>query len=258
MPKKKIKKFKAKKIKRTRRDDIEIDPSKRVPSGIPGFDDLIEGGFEVNSINLIAGGAGSGKSIIATQFLYNGAVKYDEPGIYISFEEDKNRFFTHMKQFGWDLEKLEEEKKFIYVESTPEQVKKILDEGGGTIDNLIDKFKAKRLVIDSISAFTLLFDNELAKREASLALFKLIRKWRCTAFVIGEFPGTLLDQKEESTAALEYEVDSIIVLYYGKTGDIRKRAIEVLKMRGTRHARKIFPMKIYNKGIEVFPKEAVF
>ncbi len=226
----------------------------RVPTGIPEFDSLIGGGLKKNSINLVAGGAGSGKTILAMQFLYEGVVKYNEPGIYITFEEKKEKAYEDYLEFGWDFEKLEKAGKFVFLEYTPEQVKKILVEGGGIVEAIIEKFKSKRLVIDSITSFALLYQDELTKKEAALALFELINKWDCTALLTSQ--DTSAEQGTIS-AALEFEVDGIIILYHIKHKGIRKRAIEILKMRGTKIPDKTYAFDITSAGIKVNPNEIV-
>lgn len=230
------------------------NPGKRIPTGIANFDKLIQGGFKRDSTNLVAGGAGSGKTILAIEFLVNGILKFGEPGIYITFEERKEKLYEDMLSFGWDLAKLEEQGKFVFLEYTPEQVKKVLVEGGGTVEAIIAKTRIKRLVIDSITSFALLYSNELERKEAALALIDLINSWQCTA---------LLTSQDESTsgtfvsAALEFEVDSIILLYYVKVRGKRVRAIEILKMRGTKHLSKTFGFDIENGGIIVHPDRGI-
>ena len=149
---------------------------KRIETGIKNLNRLIEGGFEKNSTNTIVGGAGSGKSILATQFLYEG-LKRGESGLYVTFEEKKNRFYRNMLKFGWDLEKYEKKGLFTFLEYTPIKVKTMLEEGGGSIETLVLSKKVIRIVIDSMTSFALLFEDELARREAGLALFNMIRKW---------------------------------------------------------------------------------
>lgn len=227
---------------------------KRVPSGIPEFDKLIKGGFKKNSVNLVAGKAGTGKTIFAMQFLINGIKKYNENALYITFEEKKKKTYQDMLELGWDLKKLEESGKFVYLEYSPEQVKKVLVEGGGIIESIIEKSKIKRLVIDSITSFSLLYQDELTKKEASLALFELIDKWDCTALLTSQ------DQQPSETiisAALEFEVDSIILLYHVKKKGIRTRSIEILKMRATDHPEKTMEMDITGDGIKIFPDKIV-
>ncbi len=226
----------------------------RIPTGISGLDQEIRGGFVKNSTNLVSGIPGSGKSIFAMQFLYYGAVN-GEPGIYISFEEEKEDVYKYMEEFGWDLAKLEKEGKFVFLRYSPEQVNKLLEEGGGAIDTFVQKIKAKRVVIDSITAFMLLHKDELARREAALLLFDIISKWGCTTLMTAE-SGAGSEQKEYSVA--EFEVDGVILLYNLKKKNMRQRVAEILKMRGTRFDPKIIPMRIAENGIELFPEEIVF
>ena len=223
---------------------------KRLPTGIKEFDSQIKGGFREGSTNLIIGGAGSGKTIFAMEFLVNGIVKYNEPGVYITFQEKKEKAYESMLDFGWNLQKLEKEKKFFFLEYTPEQVKKMLIEGGGIIENLINQMRATRLVIDSISSFAQLYPDELTRKESALALINLIDKWGCTALLTSEEE---IKNGNPISAALEFEVDSIILLYNLKTDGERKRAMEILKMRGTKHTQKTFSFGINKSGIFVRP-----
>ncbi|MAG08785.1 hypothetical protein CMO89_04885 [Candidatus Woesearchaeota archaeon] len=218
-----------------------------------GFDSLIQGGFKKNSINLVAGSAGCGKTIFSIQFLIEG-IRRGEPGIYITFEERKNKTYEDMKEFGWDLEKYEKEGKFVFLEHSPEQVKKVLVEGGGIVEAIIEKIKAKRIVIDSITSFSLLYQDELTKKEAALSLFELINKWDCTAILTSQSDTR---DDEAISAALEFEVDGIIVLYHVKKKGIRTRAIEILKMRGTKIPEKTFKLDITSKGIVINTNEVI-
>lgn len=222
----------------------------RVRTGIAGFDELISGGFKRYTVNLVTGGPGSGKTIFAMQYLINGIEKFNENALYITFEEKKDKLYDDVKSFGWDLEEYEKEKKFVFLEYTPEQVKRLLVEGGGIVENIVERYKIKRLVIDSISSFTLLYQDELAKKEASLALFELISNWRCTAVITAQEAGESLESVSD---AMGFEADSIILLYYIKRkGGGRKRAVEVLKMRGTQHSGNIWVMDIdAKKGVLV-------
>ncbi|MBS3149765.1 hypothetical protein J4455_03695 [Candidatus Woesearchaeota archaeon] len=223
----------------------------RVPTGIKTFDPLIENGLKKGSSNLVVGGPGSGKTIFAIQFLYYGIINFNENGLYITFEEKKEKLYDDMKEFGWDLQKLEKENKFVFLEYTPEQVKKLLVEGGGIVENIIEKYKIKRLVIDSISSFGLLYQDELAKKEASLALFELINSWGCTALLTAQENN--IDAKGISTS-LDFEVDSIIILYHPRVDHTRSRYIEILKMRGTKHSGKIYSLVIDKNGITIKSK----
>lgn len=223
----------------------------RVKTGIANLDPLIEGGFEKNSINLLIGGAGSGKSVFATQFLMQG-IKTGEAGLYITFEETKEEFYANMNRFGWDLRSYEERGLFVFLEYTPERVKTMLEEGGGAIENVIYKNKIARVIIDSITSFELLFDNELEKREAAFELFNMIRKWNCTAVVT--FEANIRSSDKPDTRTIEFEADSILAFYFMRAQKERKRYLEVLKMRGTQHSTKIFSFEMTKKGIALARK----
>lgn len=238
------------KKKQSTKAKTKSNVTERIPSGIKGFDSLIEGGFKRKSVNLLTGGPGSGKTLFTIAFLYEGIIKYNENGLYITFEEKKEKLYDDVKTFGWDLEKLEKEKKFMFLEYTPEQVKKLLVEGGGSIESLVEKSNIKRLVIDSITSFSLLYQDELSKKESALALFELIERWNCTALLTSqEFGNT---NEDHITSAVGFETDSIIMLYHlkNKKGK-RVRGVEILKMRGTKHAEDVYSFEINRNGLEV-------
>jgi KaiC/GvpD/RAD55 family RecA-like ATPase len=226
----------------------------RVPTGIPGFDKHIEGGFEKNAVNLIVGGSGSGKTIFSVQFLMNGLQK-GEKVMYITFEEKKAEFYDNMRNFGWDLDDYEKKGRFFFLEYSPEKVESMLEEGGGAIESIVLKYGITRIVIDSITSFALLFEEELKRREAALSLFGIIRNWKCTSLL------TLEDEKPEAkggvASSIEFEADSIIVIYFVRRKIRRERFIEVLKMRGTHHSTEIYNFDIGSRGISIGSKKLV-
>ncbi len=252
--KKKIVKKINEKVKTKTIKKVKIKKSKkiqRVSTGIKNFDALAEGGFEKNSTNLIVGDSGSGKTIFGVQFLIEG-IKKGEKGLYITFEEKKNEFYKNMLDFGWDLEKYEKQGSFIFLEYTPEKVKTMLEEGGGIIESIILRKKTTRVVIDSITSFALLFDDDLKKREAALSLFNMLRKWDCTSLLTYE--ETPFRDEKVASKTLEFESDSIIILYFLREKGERKRFIEILKMRGTNHSQRIYSFEIGKGGIKVNKK----
>lgn len=237
-----MKSKKRKKIKKIKKEN------ERLSSGIQGFDKNIGNGFKKNSVNLVVGGSGSGKTIFSVQFLMAGLLE-GERVMYITFEEKKKEFYENMGKFGWDLESYEKKGKFFFLEYSPEKVQTMLEEGGGAIESIVLKYNISRIVIDSITSFALLFEQELKRREAALNLFSIIRNWKCTSLL------TLEDEKPETeggvASSIEFEADSIIVLYFVRRKIRRERFIEVLKMRGTKHSTEIHPFNITDKGISV-------
>lgn len=228
---------------------------KRIASGIPGLDEVMEGGFKAGSVSLIGGGAGSGKSILCMQFLINGIENHSENGIYVSFEESEEKILEDFKRFGWELEEKIRNKQLTILYYTPEQVEKVLEAGGGIIRDVIESMNARRLIIDSLTAFTLLHETELAKRKAVLRLFDAVHSWGVTTLMTSEQEP---DPERHVSTIMEFETDGVILLYNIRKGDIRERSLEIFKMRGVHHAAKIFPMKVDDNGITIFPEETVF
>lgn len=120
----------------------------RVPTGIAGLDDLIEGGFPRGSTALVAGSTGTGKTIFGLHYIYNGAAKYNEPGVFVSLEQTDEELRTQAKRFGWDLAKLEKENKLALVKVP---VAKRNVRLFNLIKEAVERVGAKRLAIDSIS-----------------------------------------------------------------------------------------------------------
>ena len=238
-------------------NNLKVYKKIRVPTGIRGLDNLIEGGFEKNASILLVGSTGTGKTLFALQFLYEGAVKYNEPGVFISFEEDKHSLYRHSSNFNWNFKKLEKEEMFKVMKYKPHQVEKLMEEGGGTIRDAIRKMGAKRLVIDSITSYGLLFKDDYQKRENILSFFDLLYKWGCTTLVISELPPKLAEVKEGSVGFL---TDAIISLYYSKEENkgVRVHSCEILKMRGTKHTNKLLAIGFEPEGIVVYPEVEVF
>jgi KaiC/GvpD/RAD55 family RecA-like ATPase len=226
----------------------------RVSTGIHGLDELAGGGFEKNSTILVVGGAGTGKTTFLLQFLYNGAVEEDEPGVLLSFEENKDAMRRHTKSFGWDFDKLEDEDKFAVISYKPHEVKKLIDEGGGMIWDTIHSIGAKRLAVDSLTSYTMLFETVYQAREAQLSLYDMLRKWNCTTLLSAE-----KSRQGSPASGMEYLSDGVILLHHPRQRSVRVRAVEVLKLRGTEHSQKICPFEfVKNKGIVVYPGEDVF
>ncbi len=225
---------------------------KKVQVGIPNLDKLIEGGFEKNSANVIVGSSGSGKTIFATQFLIEG-MKHGEKCLYVTFEEKKEQFYKHMLEFGWDLAEYERKKLLTFLEYSPSKVKTMLEEGGGTIESTIIKQGITRIVIDSITSFALLFEKELERREAAVMLFGMISGWNCTSLLtLEEDP---LTEREPTAKPIEFESDSMLLIYYIQERGERRRYLEIIKMRGVKHSKRVHMFEIGPHGITVSLKK---
>ncbi|MFH0711719.1 MAG: ATPase domain-containing protein [archaeon] len=226
---------------------MKKETQQKIPTGIKNLDKITNGGFIKNSVNMIVGGAGTGKSIFAIQFLIEGLRK-KETCLYISFEERKEEVYANMLKLGWNLEEYEKQNKFFFLEYTPEKVKTMLDEGGGEIETIVLTKSIARISLDSITSFTSLFVEETEKRNAVLSLLELLRKW--TSTVVLTYERDPLAEKE-TPSILEFEVDSIIKLYSLRLKNKREKFLEVFKMRGTKHSTETYQFSIEKNGINL-------
>ncbi len=233
--------------------ESKIKGNARVPTGIPGFDRISSGGFVDGSVNLISGSAGTGKTIFASQFLYNGAVEYDEKGLFVSFEEDLDNLKLDMKEFGWDFEELEKADKvrFVYLgpyETTDLQARLIRE---------ISKTNATRVVIDTISVFAMALKNDYEIRKEIYTLASMLKRLNCTVLLTSEVVGDLAESGNYNALSRygveEFVADSVITLHYSGLGGKGDRAIRILKMRRTNHKKGVVSMEITDKGILVYP-----
>lgn len=223
----------------------------RVLTGIEGLDDITRGGITQGSLTLLTGTCGTGKTILSSQFIYSGAMS-GQPGVYVSFEEPAENIKENMKIFGWDFEKLEKEKKVVFVRYDPYHIEDIYD----LIEAHIRKIGAQRVVIDSVSAWGLYIRDPPELRRMIFNIGLLLRKLGCTTIITSEISPK---QRELSRFGVEeFIVDNVIVLYYRQIDSSYARSIAVWKMRGTDHSLKIHPYKITDKGIVVYSKEVAF
>jgi len=221
----------------------------RVPSGIPGLDPLIEGGFVKNSSILVRGDTGAAKTLFCLQYLHHGARFADEPGVYISFAESKEAIYNHGLQFGWDFRGLTKEKKFEVIRYEPHEVVKIMEEGGGLIRDTVESIGAKRITIDSLTAYEMFFENRYKANQSVLSLFELLKKWEVTSLVTAELAVSL---NRESSDRLGFLTEGIINLYHARRHTARVRALEIIKMRDTAHDEAVNLFTISKGGLRVF------
>ena len=229
-------------------EEFEEPIGARAATGIDGLDGIIEGGLRRRTVNLVAGGPGSGKTIFGMQYLVNGITKFEEPGIYITFEQDRQKLNRTFSLMGWDLEQFEKDRKLLIMHLNPEQLNKLLDAGGGTLRDAVEGMGVRRIVIDSMSDFIMMYQGDLAKRSAVVKLFDMFNKMHVTTVICSEQE---TDPLKHISSILEYQVDGVVLLYNERIGHIRQRALEIFKMRGTKHAGRIFPMSITSDGIRI-------
>jgi len=221
----------------------------RVTTGIKGLDDLLEGGFPRGSMVLLAGSPGSGKTIASAQFLYYGATKCGENGVYVSFAEQKDVFANNMARFGLDFLELQHEGKFKFLDMATTTEAGISETLNVVIKEALS-IKAQRLVIDSFSAMALAFEKKIEARVILHAFEKMMRQTGSTTLLLVEIP---TGSTELGLGFEEFVADGLILFetIEEKIG-IKKRAI-IRKMRGTHHNQNYSNIVISNQGISLMP-----
>lgn len=237
-----------------------------IKTGVSGLDDLIEKGIPTGSSVIVAGGSGSGKTIMCLQILAN-AAKSGKKALYMSFEESEDRLRDHMRDFGWDPAPLEKSGKFMIKRFSVYDVTRFLEalmaksEGELMIDVdpiiLPKGFKPDVMVIDSVTAIASAFQGKETYRSYIENLFRYLEGLKVKTFLITETEQ--VPTVFSPTGVEEFLADGVIVIYNLRKGDIRQGAIEVLKMRGTGHIKKVVAMRVVSGGgIEVYPEQEVF
>jgi len=223
----------------------------RTKTGVPGLDDILFGGIPQNNLVVISGDPGSGKTGLVLEYLYNGVIKFNEPGVYISLEESAEEITGFAELFGWDIKSLI--KKGLISVITIELYD--FDKLKNTIEDEVSRIGAKRLVIDPGVVFRLYFERELDARKRILSLGRMLKRIGCTALITNEIS---LDKSSSLFGLEEYVADGVILLYHTKLEDRFIRSIGILKMRGTKISEKLHPIRITNTGIKVLSKQELF
>lgn len=240
------------------REEIEQAKIDILPTRVDGFDRLLEDhGMERGSTILVSGGAGTGKTTFCIQSLYYGALS-GEKGLYISFEEEPKRIRAHMKKdFGWDIAGMEKKGLLAVVKFDPveiaRRVEAALEKETGLLKIELKKIKfpivPDRIAVDSLSALSIEFESEENFRKYLKELFELLVQYNSVNYVISETEQN--PRIYSKTGVEEFLTDGVVVLYNIKEGKKRKNAIEILKMRGIKHWKRMVPYEIGKDGINI-------
>ena len=227
----------------------------KAPTGIRGLDEVTDGGLPLGRPTLVCGSAGCGKTLLAMEFLVRGATEFDEPGVFIAFEETPEELAQNVRSLGFDLDALTAEGKFaadyVHIDRT-----EIEETGDFDLEGLfirlalaIDSVGAKRVVLDTIETLFGGFNNDAVLRSELRRLFRWLKDRGVTAIITAERgEGTLTRQGLE-----EYVSDCVILLDHRVTDQISTRRLRVVKYRGSTHATNEFPFLIDEGGISVLP-----
>lgn len=233
----------------------EIKGIDKVPTGIPGLDEITNGGLPKGRTTLVLGGPGSGKTVFALQTLVNGARDFSEPGIFVAFEENSRQIIANAASFGWDLPDLEKEKLFFLdARMSPNTVMS----GGFDLQGMLASIKAKaeeigatRIVFDSIDVLLTLLDDPVAERQELNRIQDWLSETGLTGIMTLRTGGDDDSESSERYGFMQFMADCVIMLYHRLADRISLREIRVVKYRGSSFSENEFPMVIGPHGIEI-------
>jgi circadian clock protein KaiC len=236
------------------RAHIELE---RVEAGVPGLELITHGGLPRDRLTLVAGTAGSGKTVFLSQFLSTG-IEAGEPGVFVTFEERPEAIRRNMRSFGWDIPHWEAEEQWAFVDASPRQVDTVYsgDDYDLTpllirVTNAIERVGARRVAIDSVGSLVAQFDRDAPARRL---LFRLAENLEQAG--VSTVMSTERSEDYGPIGRLGFEefvADNVLILRNALDGEKRRRSIEILKMRGCSHRRGEHLFTLLNEGIVIVP-----
>ncbi len=228
-------------------------------TGIRGFDEITGGGLPKGRPTLVTGGPGCGKTLFGMEFLVRGATRFDEPGVFVSFEETEMDLVRNVKSLGFDLQDLAEREKLI-VDYVHIERREIMETGEYDLEGLfvrladaIDTIGAKRVVMDTLEALFAGFPNESILRAEIRRLFRWLKERGVTAVITAEKGKDTLTRH----GLEEYISDCVILLDHRVTAQVSTRRFRIVKYRGSMHGTNEYPFLIDDEGITILPITSV-
>ncbi|BAG02997.1 MAG: circadian clock protein KaiC [Microcystis sp. M114S2] len=234
---------------------------RKIRTLIEGFDEITHGGLPMGRTTLVSGTSGTGKTLLAVQFLYHGIKYFDYPGLFVTFEESPTDIIQNAYSFGWDLEELIDQGKLFILDASPDpegqEVVGSFDLSAliERIQYAITKYKAKLVSIDSVTA---VFQQYEAVSVVRREIFRLVARLK----LLGVTSIMTTERIEEYGAVARFGVeefvsDNVVIMRNVLEGERRRRTAEILKLRGTTHMKGEYPFTITNDGINIFPLGAM-
>lgn len=239
----------------------------RVPTGIEGFDELCGGGLIKDRTYLVSGTSGAGKTVFACQYLYNGITKFDEPGILVATEEPPEHIRRNMENFGMNMREMEEQGNLAIIDASSTKIgipsqEKYVDVRPFDMRSMLDQviaiqedLGAKRAVVDSSTSIGFYLQDPAKIRIELLKLSTTLEILGLTSFMTCE----IVDDKSASRFGVEqFVTEGTIAMYYRREENVRVRSLEIYKLRGSDHSKKLHPYDITPNGVIVHPHEEVY
>ncbi len=241
--------------KTTRRAVRKMPRLEKCPTGIQGLDEITEGGLPRKRSTLVCGGAGSGKTLLAMEFLVRGITQFNEPGAFMAFDETAEALAENVSSLGFDLNSLIAQKKMaidhVHLERSDIEMTGEFDLQGlfVRLGEMIRQVKAKRVVLDSIEALFAGLPRKEILRSELRRLFQWLQEQGVTTIVTAE-----QGEKELTRNGIEeYVSDCVIFLDHRVHNQISTRRLRVVKYRGSKHGTNEYPTLIDETGLSVLP-----
>jgi len=220
----------------------------KVSTGVSSLDKILRGGLNRGDTVLVAGQPGAGKTTLGYQFLYNGAMKYGENGVYVSFVESVEKLKRNALKLGWDFEKLAKERKVRFLDLIQTIGEKGVEANFSVMMSEIESVAAKRVVIDSLTAMTTYIETKADARTFIGMLNKFLEKAGCTSLLLVEMPW---GKDDIGSGFEEFLADGLIVLKSAIDRFRVRRMLFVPKMRGCDHDLSCYDFFISTGGIDI-------
>ena len=226
----------------------------KTATGIHGFDEITDGGLPTARPSLVCGPPGTGKSIFAMQFLVNGATRFAEPGVFLTFEESADELVANVRSLGFDIDGLTRDGRLL-VDALPLEPQSV-QTGEFNLEALmvrlawaVEQIGAKRVAIDNVEALFIAFDRPALVRSELRRLFRWLKDHDLTTVITAERGEDMLTRHGME----EYLSDCVVLLDHRVVHDVATRRMRVLKYRGSTHGRNEYPFLIGADGFEVLP-----
>ncbi len=236
----------------------------KIRTGIPGFDEISNGGLPQNRTTLVAGSAGSAKTLFACEFLSRGISEFDQPGVFVTFEEPPEDIRTNMKSFDWDIQAWEAQGKWLFVDASPHFADDSVTIVGrydlaallARIEHAIEKIGARRVSLDSLGAIFSRFQDSTLIRGELFRIATALKNRGVTTVMTAERNaeyGPIARYGVE-----EFVTDNVVILRNVLEEEKRRRTVEILKFRGAYHQKGEYPLTIQpGSGLTAIPLSSI-